>query len=154
MRRVERLEKAGNWPADAARDTLMLAYEDRHRRRGLLRSQGGEELLLDLPRAVLLEDGDGLLLSDGAWAAVRAAPESLIEIQAASPGLLCRFAWHLGNRHLPAQIEGARILIRPDHVIEAMLARLGARLQRVHEPFRPEGGAYAAGGASHAHEPH
>jgi urease accessory protein len=114
MQRVERLEKAGSWPAASASDILTLAYEERHRRRALLRSEGGEEILLDLPRPVLLEDGDGLQLPDGGWIAVRAAPEPLIEVNAASPGLLCRLAWHLGNRHLPAQIEGDRILIRPD----------------------------------------
>jgi urease accessory protein len=155
MLRVERHEKAGRWPAADARDRLTLTYEERHLRRALLRTVGGEEILLDLPRAVLLEEGDGLALDSGAWIAVRAAAEALIEVRATSSGLICRLAWHLGNRHLPAQIEGERILIRPDQVIEAMLARLGAQLRSVHEPFHPEGGAYAEPRpTSHAHEHH
>jgi urease accessory protein len=152
MLRVERLEKAGSWPRADARDAVTLTYEDRHRRRALLRTDAGEEILLDLPRAVLLEDGDGLALSDSVWIAVRAAPETLIELTATSTGLLCRLAWHLGNRHLTAQIERERILIRPDHVIEAMLEHLGAKLRPTIEPFCPEGGAYAP--TDHLHEPH
>ena len=78
---------------------------------------------------------------------------------------LARLAWHLGNRHLPAAIETSRILIRPDHVIAAMLAGLGAAVTPVEAPFDPEGGAYAAGhgrpadahpheGSGHEHHPH
>ncbi len=153
MVRVQRLEKLGGWPAANAGDVLTLSYEERHRRRALLRSGAGQDILLDLPRPVMLEDGDGLQLPDGGWIAVRAALEPLIEVSAAVPFLLCRLAWYLGNRHLPAQIDGDRILIHPDHVIEAMLTHLGARLRSVHEPFRPERGAYAiTGHASHAHE--
>jgi urease accessory protein len=53
-----------------------------------------------------------------------------------------RLAWHLGNRHLPADLQGGKILIRFDHVIERMLIGLGARLAKVQAPFNPEGGAY------------
>ena len=155
MLRVERVEKAGSWPVAEARDQLTLTYDERHRRRALLRTDRGEDILLDLARAVLLEEGDGLELPNGAWVSVSAAPEPLVEVRAASSLLLVRLGWHLGNRHLPAQIEGERILIRPDHVIEAMLARLGARLRSVCEPFHPEAGAYAEPSlANHAHEHH
>jgi urease accessory protein len=71
---------------------------------------------------------------------------------AGAPAQLSRLAWHLGNRHLPAQLEAERILIREDHVIAAMLEGLGARLRRVHEAFMPELGAYAAqDGHGHRH---
>jgi len=155
MLRVERVEKTGNWPAANAGDQLTLTYDERHRRRALLRTDRGEEILLDLAHAVLLEEGDGLELPDGAWVLVSAAPEPLVEVRAASRLLLVRLGWHLGNRHLPAQIEGERILIRPDHVIEAMLERLGARLRSVREPFHPVAGAYAEPRvANHGHEHH
>ena len=44
-----------------------MPYADRHRRRIRLADDRGEPLLLDLPRAVLLADGDGLLLDDDAF---------------------------------------------------------------------------------------
>ena len=67
-------------------------------------------------------------------------------------GDLLRFAWHIGNRHVPCQIEGARLLIKKDHVIKEMLIKLGAEVGTVKEPFNPEGGAYGHGRThSHAH---
>src|SRR5579872_121674 len=105
MLRAERIERAGHWPRSQARATVTLAYDDRHRRRLRLTTDAGEPFLLDLPRAGVLDDGDGLALSDKTWLLVRAAPEALLEITAPEPSALMRLAWHLGNRHLPAQIE-------------------------------------------------
>jgi urease accessory protein len=153
MLRATRLAHADHWPSAEARGTVTLAFDDRHRRRLRLATDAGEPFLLDLPRAEALEEGDGLALSDGSWLRVKAAPEALIEVTAASPALLLRLAWHLGNRHLPAQIEPDRILIRDDHVIAAMLEGLGARLRRLDAPFSPERGAYHDGHA-HAHHDH
>lgn len=151
MLRAAQVERAGRWPSVEARGTVTLAYDERHRRRLRLVTDAGEPFLLDLPRADVLEEGDGLALSDGSWLRVKAAPEALIEVTAASPGLLLRLAWHLGNRHLPAQIEPQRILIRDDHVIAAMLEGLGAALRRVEAPFSPERGAYH-GEREHGHD--
>ena len=76
------------------------------------------------------------------------ADEELLQIK----GDLLRFAWHIGNRHVPCQIEGARLLIQKDHVIKEMLVKLGAEVENVKEPFNPEGGAYGHGRThSHAH---
>ena len=151
MLRAERVERAGHWPRAEARGTVTLGFDDRHRRRLLLASDAGEPFLLDLPRAFVLGEGDGLALSDGSWLAVKAAPEPLLEVMAASPALLARLAWHIGNRHLPAQIERDRLLIRDDHVIAAMLEGLGAQLRRVNAPFSPESGAYDAAPDRHHH---
>jgi urease accessory protein len=142
MLRAQHVEHAGHWPAQSARGAVTLNYDERHRRRARLTTDRGEDVLLDLPRALLLAEGDGLALDDGGWIAVRAAVEPLLEVRV-GPDLPCRLAWHIGNRHLPAQIEPSRILIRPDHVIATMLARLGASLREVEEAFRPEAGAYA-----------
>jgi urease accessory protein len=152
MLRAPRHERRGHWPSESARGTVTLAYDDRHRRRVRLASDGGEPFLLDLAETGMLEDGDGLALSDGSWLAVKAKSEPLIEITAADPAALTRLAWHLGNRHLPVAIEGARLLIREDHVIAAMLEGLGARLRRIEAPFSPERGAYHA--ATHHHHDH
>jgi urease accessory protein len=152
MLRADRVAHVGEWPREHARGTVTLVFDDRHRRRWRLTSDAGEPFLLDLSRAAVLEEGDGLALSDGTWLMVKAAPEALLEITAPAASLLVRLAWHLGNRHLPVQIEARRILIRDDHVIADMIERLGGRVQRISAPFTPEVGAYDA--APHAHEHH
>ena len=149
MLRAERIEPVGHWPRERARGTVTLAYDDRHRRRLRLVSDVGEPFLLDLPQAGVLEEGDGLALSDGTWFAIKAAPEALLEVTAPSRDLLMRIAWHIGNRHLPAQLGESRILIRDDHVIAAMLEGLGARVRHIKAPFTPERGAYHNVGAHH-----
>ncbi|MGH9694413.1 MAG: urease accessory protein UreE, partial [Bryobacteraceae bacterium] len=73
------------------------------------------------------------------------------EVRCNDPEHLIRVAWHLGNRHLPTQIMAKSLRIRRDHVIEAMVTGMGARVIGIEAPFDPEGGAYAE--ASHAHAP-
>jgi urease accessory protein len=150
--RATKVLGAGTWTAEAA-DTVVLEFDDRHRRRTTMDGVRGLSFLLDLPEAVMLRGGDGLALEDGRIVEVVAAPEALVEIRGASPRDLVRLAWHIGNRHLPAQIAPNAIRIRHDHVIEEMLHRLGAKLVPIEAPFDPEGGAYASA-VSHADEPH
>ena len=114
-----------------------------------MQGEGGLVFLLDLAESAVLRHGDGLVLEDGRVVEVRAKPEPLLEVRGRDGHHLARLAWHLGNRHLPAAIEASRILIRPDHVIAAMLVGLGATVTAVEAPFDPEGGAYAAGGNGH-----
>ncbi|MGB9646016.1 MAG: urease accessory protein UreE, partial [Stellaceae bacterium] len=71
-----------------------------------------------------------------------AATEPLFEITAASGLDLLRIAWHLGNRHLPVQIAGERLRIRPDGVMAEMVTGLGGRIVELDAPFDPEAGAY------------
>ena len=132
-------------------DTITLSYDDRFRRRMAMTSDGGLAFLLDLGQAVELAEGQGLLLEDGRIVGIRAADEPLMEVRAADPRLLVRSAWHIGNRHTPAQIAPGRILIQRDHVMADMLARLGATTREVVEPFTPEGGAYGHG-RTHGHD--
>ena len=142
MLRATAIARAGTWPREQARDRITLGFEDRFRRRIRLLADGGLDLLLDLDEATVMHAGDGLRLEDGGFVLVEAAEEPLIEITAETPGALPRLAWHLGNRHLPAEIGAERILIRDDHVIVDMLRGLGARVRAVRAPFNPEGGAY------------
>jgi urease accessory protein len=111
----------------------------------------GLEFLLDLENAVALRGGDALVLDDGRLVEVVAAPEPLTEIRCNDPQHLVRVAWHLGNRHLPTQIMAKGLRIRRDHVIEAMVQGLGARVIEIEAPFDPEGGAYAYAETVHAH---
>jgi urease accessory protein len=139
----------GHWPAEEASGSLTLDFDARHRRRIRLTADDGEDLLLDLPKAVAMADGDGLQLDDGRWLRIQAAPELVVEIAHRDPHQLVRLAWHLGNRHLPTEICGQVLRIRPDHVIEAMLRGFGAELTHLQAPFQPEGGAYGGGGGHH-----
>lgn len=155
MSRLAALSVRRAAPPEAAADSVTLDYEGRFLRRRLLTTDGGDSLLVDLSETLSLEDGDAFQATDGRLIAVRAAPEPLVEV-AATGATLARLAWHVGNRHTPAQIEPGRLLIRRDHVLEAMLARLGATVRPVMAPFRPEGGAYGHGrthGHDHGHAP-
>jgi urease accessory protein len=147
MIRATRVEGQHRW-TEAAADTVVLDFDDRHRRRMAMTGTRGLEFLLDLENAVALRGGDALVLEDGRLIEVVAAAEPLLEIRGADPLHLVRVAWHLGNRHLPTQIMPKGLRIRKDHVIEAMVKGLGARIIEIEAPFDPEGGAYAS---SHAH---
>jgi urease accessory protein len=148
MIRAIRVEGQHPWHETPA-DTVVLDFDDRHRRRMAMTGTRGLEFLLDLENATALRGGDALVLEDGRLIEVVAAPEPLLEIRGADPLHLVRVAWHLGNRHLPTQIMPKGLRIRRDHVIEAMVKGLGARIIEIEAPFDPEGGAYAGG---HAHE--
>jgi urease accessory protein len=139
--------------ADRVVDTVMLDHEDRYRRRAVLSCSGGLEILLDLEKAARIEDGDALRLEDGRLVRVVAAAEDLIEITSDNPARLLRAAWHLGNRHTPAEITAEVIYVAKDHVLVEMLRGLGLSVRPVTRPFRPERGAYEhAGHGRHGHE--
>ncbi|MCB1383864.1 MAG: urease accessory protein UreE [Notoacmeibacter sp.] len=134
--------------------TITLDETARHRRRILLESDNGIRFMLDLAQARLLRHGDGLQLSDGRVIVVQAEPEDLYEVRATDGRHLLALAWQIGNRHLAAQIEGNRILIRADHVIREMLEGLGAAVTGLSAPFDPEGGAYGGAHQGHHHHDH
>ena len=140
---------AGHWPKEKAAGVLTLDFDTRHRRRIRLTTDEGKDVLLDLPKAVAMADGDGLQLDDGKWLMIQAAAELVVEIRHQDPNKLMRLAWHLGNRHLPTEIRNLVLCVRPDHVIEGMLHGFGADLVKAQSPFQPEGGAYNCHGHHH-----
>ena len=130
---------------------VILGYDERLLRRKRLVTAEGEGFLVDLPAVTNLDDHWGFVLQDGRAIEVVAAQEALVQITGQD---LHRIAWHIGNRHTPCQIEPTRLLIRCDHVLEAMLAHLGANVTYVTQAFKPEGGAYGTGRTmGHSHEP-
>ncbi len=140
-------------------DVVVLDHTDRHRRRITLNGVRGISFLLDLESATALRNGDALVLDDGRLVEIVAAPEELSEIRCGNALQVARMAWHLGNRHLPAEIYETRIRIRRDPIIEDMARGLGGKIVLIEAPFEPEGGAYAAphtpaprAPAPHAHE--
>lgn len=147
---------AGTWPAGEAVATVTLGFDDRHRRRVRLVDDSGAAFLLDLDDATRMADGDGLRLDTGGFVCVRAADEAVLDIRCDDPRDTTRMAWHIGNRHLPTQVlEDGSLRIRADHVIAAMLVRLGAAVEARTAPFDPEPGAYdeeLAHGHGHDHD--
>src|ERR1700687_3310904 len=150
MIRATRVQGQHRWTQPPA-DTVVRDVDDLHRRRMAMTGTRGLEFLLDLENAVALRGGDALVLDDGRLVDVIAPAEPLTEISCTDPHHLVRVAWHLGNRHLPTQIMAKGLRIRRDHVIEAMVKGLGARVIEIEAPFDPEGGAYA--GRSEGHVP-
>jgi urease accessory protein len=150
MIRATEVKPQHRWTETPA-DTVVLDFDDRHRRRMAMTGTRGLDFLLDLENAVALRGGDALVLEDGRLVEVVAAAEPLVEIKGTDPHHLIRVAWHLGNRHLPTQIMPKALRIRRDHVIEAMVKGLGARVIEIEAPFDPEGGAYAEAAQGHAH---
>src|SRR5713101_7129823 len=153
MIRATQVRAHHHW-IEAPADTVVLDFDDRHRRRMAMRGTHGLEFLLDLENATVLRGGDALVLDDNRLVEVVAAPEPLAEIRGNDPQHLVRVAWHLGNRHLPTQIMAKGLRIRRDHVIEAMVKGLGARVVEIEAPFDPEGGAYAHAAHDHASHDH
>lgn len=134
-------------------DIVVLGHNERHLRRRVITLQHGDEILVDLPAPATLADGDRLVLDDGRHVEVIAAEEELLEVTAGGRSALAEIAWHLGNRHTPAQIEADRILVARDHVLADMLRGLGAGVREVREPFEPVRGAYHRHAIRHEHAP-
>ncbi|MCF8478587.1 MAG: urease accessory protein UreE [Pseudolabrys sp.] len=134
-------------------DNLILGHEQRSAARSTATSVKGVTVEIDLNGPVRLRNGDLLALDDGTLVEVVAAAEPLIEARAATVSALARLAWHLGDRHIQAELLPNRIRARPDPAVEALLTSLGAKVIRIEAPFEPEGGAYAsAPGHSRTHD--
>jgi len=154
MQRVTSYLPAGT-PSSHPTAQVKLPHDLRHLRRKLLHLENGEMVMLDLKEPVLFANGDMLVREDGELIEILAANEKLFEVRGRDRAHLIELAWHLGNRHLSAQIEEDRIVILRDHVIRTMLQGLGAMVLDIEEPFQPARGAYHShGGHSHGHDHH
>ena len=128
-------------------DFIELSYDERFLRRKKLTSYNGIEFLVDLKNTISLKKDDMFKLDSGLLINVRYKIEELLEIKGNN---LMHLIWHIGNRHIPCQIEENRILIQNDKVIEEMILRLHGQTKVVLEAFDPEGGAYGIG-RTHGH---
>lgn len=151
MRHVSGIADVGTWDRARAVDRVVLDADDRVRRRIVLTTERGMKLMLDFAEPMMLRDGDGLVLDDGSVVVVAGQAERLVEVRAKAPGDLVRLAWHIGNRHTDIQFVEAAFRIRRDHVLEEMLAGLGARVTPLDAPFDPEPPAPHGG---HNHDSH
>jgi urease accessory protein len=120
----------------------------------------GRTLGVFLPRGSVVRGGDMLVAEDGSLVHVQAAPQPVLVVRhCADHGTafdLLRAAYHLGNRHVPLELQPERLLLEPDHVLADMLRAMHLIVSDDHLPFEPENGAYAASGghAGHGHAHH
>jgi len=137
--------------------TVELDWDVRQKSRFDATDSLGRMLGVFLPRGTLVRGGDVLLAEDGSMIKVIAAPQAVLRITACtahgSAFDLTRAAYHLGNRHVPIELKPDHLKIEPDHVLADMLRAMHLTVQAVEEAFEPEGGAYSAGGHSHAATP-
>jgi urease accessory protein len=141
--------------ADRVTDTVTLDHEGRNRRRIALKGDAGLDFLLDLDKATVLNDGDAVKLEDGRLVQVKAAPQRLLEVRAENPLRLLKVAYHVGNRHTPAEVTADAIYIEDDHVLAEMVRGQGCTTTVVMRPFQPERGAYEHDcGHDHGHGHH
>ena len=141
--------------------TLTLDWDTRQKSRFDATDSQGRSLGVFLPRGAVVRGGDVLVAEDGSLIRVEAAPQSVLRITACtehgSPFDLTRAAYHLGNRHVPIELQPDHLKIEPDHVLADMLRAMHMTVVAVSEPFEPENGAYGDHGASshghgHSHE--
>ncbi|CDY75926.1 Urease accessory protein UreE [Caballeronia glathei] len=131
--------------------TLTLAFDARCKSRLAATLDSGEDVALVMPRGTVLRDGDMLVADDGAFVRVIAAAQDVLVVRAPDALTLTRAAYHLGNRHTPVEVGADFLRLEADPVLEDMLRRLGARVERASQPFQPETGAYG-GGHKHGHD--
>jgi urease accessory protein len=123
-------------------DEIVLDYQDRNRRRIKLDSKKKISFLLDEKETVFLNNGSLLILSNEYKVKVIAKLENVLKVEAKDKSNLSSLAWHIGNRHIPAEIHKDYIIIQRDEIISRMLKLLGAKVVKKKLSFTPEKGAY------------
>ncbi len=104
-----------------------------------------------LQRGQTLKDGDCLQADDGSLIRIQASDEQLSTVSIHDSLLLAKACYHLGNRHIPLQIEQTRLCYLHDHVLDDMLEQMGLNVKQEFAPFQPESGAYAHSHHQHLH---
>ena len=139
--------------------TVQLDWDVRQKSRFAATGSAGRELGIFLPRGTLVRGGDVLVAEDGSMVRVIAALQPVLVIthckNHGTPFDLTRAAYHLGNRHVPIELQPDHLKIEPDHVLADMLRAMHLIVTEQNLAFEPEGGAYAAGhGGGHSHGGH
>ncbi|MGV6859549.1 MAG: urease accessory protein UreE [bacterium] len=137
--------------------TVTLPLDQRVKSRLRVTLEDGRDAGIFLPRGETLNNGDCLRSESGEVVKVVAADETVSTASCHDPLLLARACYHLGNRHVPLQIEEGRLCYQHDHVLDDMLRGLGLPVMVEKAPFEPEPGAYggsSSGGHHHHHHTH
>ncbi|MFN3375960.1 MAG: urease accessory protein UreE [Burkholderiaceae bacterium] len=136
--------------------TLELDWDVRQKSRFSATDSTGRALGVFLPRGTVVRGGDVLVAEDGSLLRVVAAPQPVLHITYCrthgSPFDLVRAAYHLGNRHVPIELQPDHLKIEPDHVLADMLRAMHLTVTEDRLAFEPEAGAYGQGhGHGHSH---
>ena len=102
----------------------------------------GREAGIFLERGSLLRNGDLISGPQGLIVKVIAAKEPVSTVYCDDALLLAKAAYHLGNRHVPLQIEQNFLRYQHDHVLDEMLKQMGLEVIVEDAAFEPEAGAY------------
>lgn len=140
-----------NEPVVSCDDEVELTFEQRQKSRAQATTHNGQQVGWFLERGHVLADQSILVGKAGEKIRVNAAPEMLSVVTCDEPLNLLRAAYHLGNRHVPLQVELHRLCYQHDHVLDDMVKGLGLAVDCQQLPFHPENGAYHSGGHSHSH---
>ena len=138
--------------------TVELDWDVRQKSRFDATDSLGRTLGVFLPRGTAVRGGDVLVAEDGSLVQVRAAPQAVLRITHCSnhgtPFDLIRAAYHLGNRHVPIELQPDHLKIEPDHVLADMLRSMHMTVVEADLPFEPEGGAYGGHVTNDGHSHH
>src|SRR5207249_4415904 len=99
-------------------EKLQLPFELRSKSRLRTQLPSGEDIGIFLERGTVLKSGDCLEADDGRVVRIEAAPERLMQAASGDPLLLNRAAYHLGNRHVPLEIEAGMLRFCADAVLK------------------------------------
>ena len=123
---------------------LTLSSEERRILRGKRLTDCSQEIILQLPREGILNDGDILLTNESNFfVEIIAKTENLMEISSNSKIELIKTAYHLGNRHVEVEIEEEILLTKSDYVIENMIKNFNVDVVSTQKKFFPEKGAHS-----------
>jgi urease accessory protein len=137
--------------------TVELDWDVRQKSRFQATDSAGRTLGVFLARGTVVRGGDVLVAADGSLIVVKAAPQPVLQVrhcrEHGSPFDLLRAAYHLGNRHVPLELQADLLQFEPDPVLADMLRRQHLIVTEAQAAFEPEGGAYGEG-AGHGHHHH
>jgi urease accessory protein len=135
--------------------TVELDWDVRQKSRFEAADSQSRQLGVFLPRGTSVRGGDVLVAEDGSLIKVIAAPQPVLVVRHCTEhGTafdLTRAAYHLGNRHVAIELRPDHLKIEPDHVLAEMLRAMHLIVTEATIAFEPEGGAYGAHAAGHAH---
>ncbi|MBF5005063.1 urease accessory protein UreE [Diaphorobacter sp. NR2-3-3-1] len=138
--------------------TVELDWDVRQKSRFAAIDSTGRALAIFLPRGQAVRGGDVLVGEDGSLVRVIAAPQKVLHITwckaHGTPFDLMRAAYHLGNRHVPIELQPDHLKIEPDHVLADMLRIMHMIVTEAEMPFEPEGGAYGGHVTNDGHSHH
>ena len=135
--------------------SITLDWDVRQKSRFESTDSAGRQVGVFLQRGQVVRGGDVLVGEDGSLLKVLAAPQTVLRITHCTahgtPFDLTRAAYHLGNRHVPIELQADHLKIEPDHVLAEMLRSMHLIVNEVSESFEPENGAYGDHGGGHHH---